>query len=112
MNDKKLQELKEKLSNGIPLLMDGCVTCLKADIDKLIAEIERLRELNRWIPFNERLPDESGYYLIQQDCCGITNYMRVARYNSEIQKFRSAEVYCYYEKIIAWRKLPESYKEI
>lgn len=66
-----------------------------------------------WIPTLERLPGESGYYLIQQDCSlSMDGYMRVARFDKSRNKFRTAEVKCYYEDVIAWQPLPELYKEV
>ena len=81
-------------------------------IEALELAIQALEKQNGWIPVSERLPDESGYYLIQQDCCGVMEYMRVARYNSQMQKFRNAEAYRYYKKVIAWQPLPEPYNEV
>lgn len=66
------------------------------------------KQQRRWIPVSERLPDESGFYLIQQEA-SFMEYMRVARYSTENQKFRNAEVKCYYADVIAWLPLPEPY---
>jgi hypothetical protein len=67
------------------------------------------QQADMWVSVSERLPDENGYYLIQQEC--MMEYMRVARYTTESQKFRTAEVKCYYEDVIAWQPLPKPWKE-
>lgn len=38
--------------------------------------------------------------------------MRVAYFNATTNKFRTAEVKCYYEDVIAWQPLPEPLKEV
>ena len=61
-------------------------------------------EQTQWIPVSERLPEESGEYLVTTD----------GRYNGEIdiayftateEKFHKAG------KIFAWKPLPEPYRE-
>ena len=61
-----------------------------------------------WTPCSERLPEETGYYLVQlsrklpnEDYADRV----VALYNAEEKEFM-----CYKKLIKAWQPLPESYK--
>ena len=63
---------------------------------------------NGWIPCSERLPEETGYYLVQlsrklpnEDYSDRV----VALYDGEEKEFM-----CYGNLIIAWKLLPEQYK--
>lgn len=63
---------------------------------------------NDWIPVEERLPEESGYYLVQlskklesEDWSDRV----VVLYDGEEKEFM-----CYASIIIAWQPLPEPYK--
>ncbi len=61
-----------------------------------------------WIPCSERLPEETGYYLVQlsrklpnEDYADRV----VVLYNAEEKEFM-----CYKKLIKAWQPLPEAYK--
>lgn len=57
----------------------------------------------RWIPVTERLPDNSGRYLVNYS----SGYVATARYYESVSKWGSTTT----ERIVAWQPLPESYKE-
>ena len=53
------------IANGV-MMKSNCEDCASKTtriIDKLHGENAKLREIQRWIPVTERLPDENGYYL-------------------------------------------------
>lgn len=61
-----------------------------------------------WIPCSERLPEETGYYLVQlskklpnEDYADRV----VVLYNAEEKEFM-----CYKKLIVAWQPLPEPYR--
>lgn len=61
-----------------------------------------------WIPVGERLPEETGYYLVQLSIkLPNEDYSDrvVVLYNGEEKEFM-----CYESLIIAWQPLPKSYK--
>ena len=63
---------------------------------------------NGWIPCSERLPERTGYYLIQLSRkLPNEDYSdrAVVLYNAEEKEFM-----CYAKLIIAWQPLPEPYK--
>lgn len=123
MTDKELQEIKVKLSKGMPLLMNGCIICMKDDIDNLIEEIERLRELNRWIPITERPPEENKHVLLfLKDEEGVTTQVVGCLYHSDNKflKHLNGEYKAFdgddfsrnfltKEYVLAWQELPENY---
>lgn len=75
-------------------------------------EVKPDRPHGEWIPCDERLPDEHGYYLVITD--GSRNaVIDIAEYG---KFFRKPEYECVWEwnkasKIIAWMPLPEPYKK-
>lgn len=63
---------------------------------------------NGWIPVEERLPEESGYYLVQ-----LSEKLPNEDYSDRVVVLYSEEdkdFMCYSSLIIAWRSLPESYR--
>lgn len=56
----------------------------------------------RWIPITERLPDNSGRYLVNYS----SGYVAMAYYYESVSKWGSTAT----ERIVAWQSLPESYK--
>lgn len=83
------------------------------DISSFNRDIESVRDFirkhmnNGWIPVEERLPEESGYYLVQlSEKLPNEDYSdRVIVLYSEKDK----DFMCYSSLIIAWRPLPEAY---
>ena len=75
-----------------------------------LKELKTLREQTRWIPVSERLPEESGDYLITFALdIGAKNPVR------EVCKdyfCEFSEEWLYYgEDVTAWMPLPKPYKE-
>lgn len=61
-----------------------------------------------WIPVEERLPEESGYYLVQ-----LSEKLPNEDYSDRVVVLYSEEdkdFMCYSSLIIAWRSLPEPYR--
>ena len=81
-------------------------------------EIERLKEQNRWIPVEERLPEEVGIYLVT---FSIDKKMRLVAYGCCRKNVLGNDIgfgwydlyrgtYFSKEAIAAWMPLPEPYK--
>ena len=67
--------------------------------------IEELPSVQRWIPVNERLPEEDGFYLV------TVNYGDVAWvHESYFMQCNSRGVHWDYSDITAWMPMPEHYK--
>ena len=71
------------------------------------------KEKTKWIPVSERLPEESGKYLVT---FGGTYLIGIDFYNTEEDTrefFEEPEEYIGWnsDNVIAWMPLPESYKE-
>lgn len=86
---------------------------INQEYTKMAKELAELRQQNRWIPVSKRLPDVPVG--IDDDECPEFNVMirgarkaAALRYNSDGTWFDDfGEVY----EVIAWRPLPEPYKE-
>jgi hypothetical protein len=73
------------------------------DIDKLVNELPSvIPQEPRWIPITERLPDNSGRYLVNYS----SGYVAMAYYYESVSKWGSTAT----ERIVAWQSLPEPYK--
>ena len=55
-----------------------------------------------WIPITERLPDNSGRYLVNYS----SGYVSMARYYESVSKWGSTTT----ERIVAWMPLPQPYR--
>ncbi len=128
MTNKELQEIKERLNkdyaNNLEELL-GTLGSYMKDIVLLIGEVERLRELNRWIPVKERLPENNKHVqLFLKDDKGKTAQVVGLLYHSDKETFKKfngnfaafdgdyvVPSYLIKEFVIAWRKLPEGYKD-
>lgn len=116
---KELEKRKQTHKDGLVLEVS------QRNIDEIrvrVSEMERVEEIIRshmdevndanvpsnWIPCSERLPEETGYYLVQlskklpnEDYADRV----VVLYNAEEKEFM-----CYEKLIKAWQPLPEPYK--
>lgn len=77
-------------------------------ISEVIGKINKQQKVGEWIPCSERMPEKTGYYLVQlsrklpnEDYADRV----VVLYNGEDKKFMTYE-----RLIIAWQPLPEPYK--
>lgn len=77
-------------------------------IDLIVECIEAQPKVGEWIPYSERLPEKTGYYLVQlsrklpnEDYADRV----VVLYNGEDKEFMAYE-----RLIIAWQPIPEPYK--
>ena len=80
-----------------------------------ITKIKRLAEEynNGWIPCSERLPDEDGTYLVQQDDERIDILCYYKGWNCtymDVDKTRWSNV-AERKNIVAWQPLPARYKK-
>ena len=76
-----------------------------ADIDRAIKALE---QEPKWIPVSERLPEESGEYLVWVESYHEKPYMSI----EEIDCDGVLKEWNYYKpnEIVAWCPLPEPYK--
>jgi hypothetical protein len=116
-----LQHIRSAIRNGIPPTKPG--KAIEA-IDHSVAALER----DRWIPCEERLPEQDGKYLTVRTlkviplqpwievCWFAKDLHRVDRYEFQKKKpgfYQSDSEYGYYEvsEITHWMPLPEPPKE-
>ena len=95
------------------------------ELEAEIACLPPVTPTQSWIPVSERLPKESGNYLIygkvvdyEENCVFIGEYdsdyekfgYKEDIYDSETLGFLDSE-FCEYDKVIAWQPLPKPYEE-
>ena len=83
-------------------------------LSEWLEELKELREQTRWIPTDERQPEESGKYLVSvmdpaMDDCYTENawYAHPEDYDIEEGEWRELMIG---EEVIAWRLSPEPYR--
>ena len=129
---EKLEELHERYINqygavgGNPMAfsVNECIEIVKQEAEQFGADTNV--GSNGWIPCNERLPEESGYYLVTYHDWSDGNFLPkyddtyVRRLHYQISDHfvgwnypknvdDRAENDCHKE-VIAWQQLPEVYK--
>lgn len=109
MENRKAIEYLMDVRNGIHIPSPGrelplCNKQEKEAIDMAISALKK-QEVDRWIPVTERLPEEDGRYLITEKTDGTKVQ------EGYFCRTRDGEPYWGYLHIIAWRPLPEPYKE-
>lgn len=79
---------------------------IKCDvIDNVMTMIEDTEKVDEWIPVGERLPKPDTYVLVTyKDYDGST--IGIDCYDQDIHDW-----FCFEEDVIAWKPLPEVYKE-
>lgn len=88
---------------------------LQGNSFKAINVMDKIRELpsvqpeQRWIPCSERLPEESGRYLISA-FDGVVRRTTVAPYQPRYKAWAMTGRMAYW-KVVAWMPLPEPYRE-
>ena len=104
---EKAEELREQiitaLDDGREIYDKDCEECANEheQLAEWLTELKARREVDRWIPVSERLPDLSGLYLVSvDDLVTVGNFggTEFTRGNVEL-------------RVIAWKPLPEPYKE-
>ena len=81
----------------------------KESFRRMIDEQPTVYEANDWIPVEEKLPEESGYYLVQ-----LSKKLANEDYSDRVVALYDGtekEFMCYAKLIIAWQPLPEPYKQ-
>ena len=90
-DDRLYDRLKELESKSVAVLSAATdrikeMATLLEENKRLRAEITELRERDRWIPVGEKLPEESGKYLVQvsriaiEELGGNSNFVRIKRF--------------------------------
>lgn len=83
-------------------------------IEQLQDDLEQDEKENGWIPVSERLPEESDYYMACIHNEILNKYYCRSEWFSINNNYYGELVWIdlkSYEKVIAWRLLPEPYKE-
>ncbi len=81
----------------------------KKRLDEWINNLPSAQPEQRWIPCSERLPEESGRYLISA-LDGIRRRTTVTPYQPRYKAWTMTGKMAYW-KVVAWMPLPEPYKE-
>ena len=83
-----------------------CLECA-AEHEQLaewLTELKERREADRWIPVSERLPDESGFYIVT-----IADQYQMY-VNTLFFMKSSADMWEHDKSIVAWKPLPKPYE--
>ncbi len=97
-------------------------------LNKLVANGDQLghyerllvngRSKTEWIPVNEKMPEVTGYYLIQYSRAICRDEMAVAYYSVEEKESDSNYEWEFkpccgeYKEVVAWRPLPKPHSEV
>lgn len=73
-----------------------------------VAELQKAAEYDRWIPVEERLPDEYGKYTVTAVENGIRHVTRMD-YRARTKTWEKAGTRTYW-KVIAWRQREKPYR--
>ena len=80
----------------------------KESFRRMIDEQPTVYADDNWIPVSERLPEKTGYYLVQ-----LSRKLPNEDYSDRVVILfngEEKEFMCYAKLIIAWQSLPEAYK--
>lgn len=78
-------------------------------VNTLLSDLEQDEKENGWIPVSERLPEASGTY--QVTCMdGRIHRSTYAKFQSKLKRWELTGARSYW-KVVAWKPLPEPYKE-
>lgn len=78
-------------------------------VNTLLNDLEQDEKENGWIPVSERLPEASGTY--QVTCMdGRIHRSTYAKFQSKLKRWELTGARSYW-KVVAWKPLPEPYKE-
>lgn len=83
-------------------------------VNTLLNDFEQDEKENGWIPVSERLPEESDYYMACIHDEILNKYYCRSEWFSINNNYYGELVWIdlkSYEKVVAWRPLPEPYKE-
>lgn len=92
----------------LPALPDGNFAGNHSALKALINMQPTIEPEQRWIPCSERLPEESGRYLVSV-LDGVGRRTTVAPYQPRYKAWTMTGRMAYW-KVIAWMPLPESYR--
>lgn len=82
-------------------------------IGALTYRLENMPKVNEWIPVEERLPEENGYYIVTAPSC-INEEMTTMELYFDDGKWlinEGDEIFYYEKSIIAWMPLPKPYEK-
>lgn len=91
------------------MFRNGCLEGIEA----LMAEGE-MHNINysNWIPVSERLPEKAGEYLVTYRRCCWGQVREDSHVGLDTFRDKTTWAKNKYQKVIAWKPLPEPYKEV
>lgn len=114
MSDKrKIYDYIKKTINPYGRPFEGTAYEFGLKLMDFIENIDGEKE-NGWIPVSERLPEESDYYMACIHNEILNKYYCRSEWFSINNNYYGELVWIdlkSYEKVVAWRSLPEPYKE-
>ena len=103
-----MQELEKILEEIIDQLKEeGCI--IDDAAGNRAEEIIRKHMNDGWIPVEDRLPEEKGVYLVTYHPCYWDNVEAEVRVGIDTFRGKTAWSQRKYQRVIAWRPLPEPY---
>ncbi len=123
----RLKQYKDKYSDCYKYA-GVYVKVIQDMIEQLLADLEQDEKENGWIPVSDRLPEDEKEYLVTLEKVygtpntffGIANYLKFGdsgywnekKYGYlEWDKYSDGHAGTKMYKVVAWRSLPEPYKE-
>lgn len=109
----RLKQYKDKYSDCYEYSV-VVIKVVQDMIEQLLADLEQDEKENDWIPVSERLPEESDYYMACIHDEILNKYYCRSEWFSINNNYYGESVWIdlkSYEKVIAWKPLPEPYKE-
>lgn len=100
---KELEKILEEIDKNTVSLFSGVNMISVKKVEKIL----RKHMDDGWIPVEERLPEESGTYIINA-LNGERNIVTFAKWQNRYKRFDMTGARSYW-KVIAWRPLPEPY---
>lgn len=110
MTNKEIIEQLKSLKSHCEDFRDGEDSVWAKDVEALDAAIEALEKqvASEWIPVSEKLPEESGTYIVNAiENCIV--HVTFAKWMKRMKKWNLTGSRSYW-KVTAWQPLPEPYK--
>nr|DAP07799.1 MAG TPA: Protein of unknown function (DUF551) [Caudoviricetes sp.] len=112
IDENKLIEKIESMQTPLDKnTSNGLLSFLLLDNFKDI--VKKQPKVNEWIPVEERLPEENGYYIVTAPSC-INEEMTTMELYFDDGKWlinEGDEIFYYEKSIIAWMPLPKPYEK-
>jgi hypothetical protein len=84
-----------------------CTLLDRVDVRCVLTDLPSAQPEQRWIPVTERLPEESGYYIVTAHD-GAGHRTTFVKYQKKAKSWELTGARSYW-RVIAWMPLPEPY---